>query len=277
MTTSNLDTSNLDASNLDTRRATVLGVFARSLFNSVLPPVMLAIIFVAVWWAAADIAQSSVFPAPPESISSLFDNLRVAGFDASVMSTIQLLFDSYVAAVVCGALIGVLIGISRFWTDAVSPIIYAANSIPKIILYPVFMIFLGIGPVSRVAFAFVSGFIPMLLIVLEGAAAVQLVHLKLAASLNLSYPALIRKIVLPSMVPSLATGARLTFGLTFVGLLVVEMFSGTQGIGYELLRNVTLVRLQDILGDVVLIAVIALVPTLILRWLEVRARARFGA
>lgn len=55
------------------------------------------------------------------------------------------------------------------------------------------------------------------------------------------------------------------------------VFSGTQGIGYELLRNVTLVRLQDILGDVVLIVVISLVPTLFLRWLEARARTRFGA
>lgn len=267
----------MTTSNLGTNRAAPRGAFARSLANSVLPPVVLAIILVAVWWVAADVAQSTVFPAPPESISSLFDNLRVTEFDSSVMSTIELLAESYLAAVVCGALIGVLIGISKFWTDAVSPIIYAANSLPKIILFPVFLIFLGLGSTSRVAFAFVSGFMPMLLIVLEGAAAVKLVHLKLAASLNLSYPALIRKIVLPSMVPSLATGARLTFGLTFVGLLVVEMFSGTQGIGYELLRNVTLVRLQDILGDVVLIAVISLVPTLFLRWLEARAGARFGA
>lgn len=266
----------MTTSNLGTKRAAPFGVFARSLLNSVLPPVALAIIFVAVWWAAADVAHSTVFPAPPQSITSLFDNLRAAAFDSSVVSTIQLLFDSYVAAVLCGSLIGVLIGISRFWTDVVSPIIYAANSVPKIILYPVFLIFLGLSPVSRVAFAFVSGFIPMLLIVLEGGASVRLVHLKLAASLNLSYPALIRKIVLPSMIPSLATGARLTFGLTFVGLLVVEMFSGTQGIGYELLRNVTLVRLQDILGDVLLIVVISLVPTLVLRWLEARARARFG-
>jgi NitT/TauT family transport system permease protein len=268
----------VSVSNLGSGRAGQRHIMsARLLANTVLPPVALAVLVIAAWWVAADAAHSTVFPAPLESITSLFDNLRLTEFDSSVIATLELLAESYIAAVLVGAVIGVLIGISKFWTDAVSPIIYAANSLPKIVLFPVFLIFLGIGEPSRVAFAFVSGVMPMLLIVLEGAAAVKLVHLKLAASLNMSYPTLIRKIVLPSMVPSLATGARLTFGLTFVGLLVVEMFAGTGGLGYELLHNVTLVRLQDILGDVVLIVVISLVPTFFLRWLEAKARARFGA
>jgi NitT/TauT family transport system permease protein len=67
---------------------------------------------------------------------------------------------------------------------------------------------------------------------------------------------------------------RVSFGLTFVGLILAEMFSGTTGLGYELLRNVTQVRMANILGEVLLITVIALIPTVALKYFELRVKAR---
>jgi NitT/TauT family transport system permease protein len=259
------------------RSSRAVPTWARAIVYTVLPPVILAVLGVAAWWLGADAAQSTVFPTPPQSMRSLFSNLGSAEFRSSLFSSLKLLAESYLAAVLIGGLLGVTIGLSRFVADAVSPLLYALNSIPKIVVYPLFLIFLGIGDTSRFSFAFVTGLLPMLLMALDGATAVQRVHLKLAASVGLGYPALLRKIVLPSLVPALATGARLTFGLTFLGLLLAEMFSGSGGLGYELLRNVSLVRLQDIVGEVVLVGVIALIPTILLRWAENRLRARFGS
>ena len=54
------------------------------------------------------------------------------------------------------------------------------------------------------------------------------------------------------------------------------MFSSPIGIGYELLRNVSLVRIENILGAVVLILVMALPPTIVLQWLETRITSKYG-
>jgi NitT/TauT family transport system permease protein len=62
-----------------------------------------------------------------------------------------------------------------------------------------------------------------------------------------------------------------------LGLLLAEMFSGSSGIGFEILRNVTLARMENILGEVILIAGLALIPTLALQVLERRVHRRFGA
>lgn len=116
----------------------------------------------------------------------------------------------------------------------------------------------------------------MFIMAVESTAAVNPLHLKMAASLRMSRIALIRRIIVPSTLPALATGMRTTFGLAFLGLLLAEMFSSSSGIGYEMLRNVSLIRMENIMGTVVLIVVIALPPTIALQALEHRIATRFG-
>ncbi|MQA85264.1 MAG: ABC transporter permease subunit [Streptosporangiales bacterium] len=148
-------------------------------------------------------------------------------------------------------------------------------SIPKVTLYPIFLLLLGIGEVSRIGFAFIHGFLPMILIVMGATSSVDRIHLKLAASIRMGMLSMIRRILVPSILPALSTGMRLSFGLTFLGLILAEMFSGGTGLGYELLRNVTLVRMEDIVGEVVLVAAIALIPTGLLQMIERRVHSRY--
>ena len=242
----------------------------------VIPPIVLAALVVAAWWIIAVLADSAVFPTPLESIQSLAEDLGRPRYLDSIINSVRVLLFAYVAAGVVGALLGMVLGLSPFWSAVILPIVYALNSIPKITLYPIFLLFLGIGDFSRGTFAFVSGVLPMFLIVVEATAAVQRLHLKLAASLNLGWPKLLTYIVIPSVLPALVSALRLTFGLTFLGLLLAEMFSGSSGLGFEILRNVTLARMENILGEVMLIAMMALIPTLLLQSLEKRVTSRYA-
>lgn len=238
-------------------------------------PTLLAVSVVAVWWLASTLADSTVFPTPGQSVVTLGHDLGSGRYQNSILTTLRVLALAYTAAALVGGLLGMVLGLSGFWSRVLLPVIYATNSIPKITLYPIFLLFLGISDLSRGAFAFVSGVLPMLLIACEATASVNRLHLKLAASLGLGWTALLTRIIVPSVIPSLASGLRLTFGLTFLGLLLAEMFSGSSGLGFELLRNVSLVRMENITGEVVLIGLLALIPTLLLQSLEHRARRRF--
>ncbi|SNT27124.1 ABC transporter permease [Rhodococcoides kyotonense] len=248
----------------------------RSLLRRFAPPVVVATMAVAAWWLAALVANSLIFPTPAEAMASLADDLGKAEFRANVFDSLRILVLGYLASTVVGSLLGLALGISPFWTRAILPIFYSINSIPKIVLYPIFLSFLGIGELSRGGFTFYAAFVPMFLVAVESTASVQRIHLKMAASLRVSWPRLIRQIVIPSALPALATGMRMTFGLAFLGLLLAEMFSSSSGIGYELLRNVSLVRMENIMGTVVLIMVMALPPTIALQWLENRVTAKYG-
>jgi NitT/TauT family transport system permease protein len=230
---------------------------------------------VAAWYLLAASLNSTVFPTPAESLPTLVDNFSRPSFRDSVLNSLQLLAISYVLCVVAGSVVGFCIGLLPFWKDALSPIVYAVYSIPKVTLYPIFLLLLGVGDISRIGFAFIHGFVPMVLIVMGATSSIAPIYLKLAASVRMGMFSLMRRILIPSILPALSTGMRLSFGLTFLGLILAEMFSGSTGLGYELLRNVTLVRMGDIVGQVVLVAVIALVPTGLLQLAERRIHRRY--
>ncbi|MFH8445998.1 ABC transporter permease [Streptomyces sp. NPDC093065] len=240
-----------------------------------LPPLLLAAAIVALWTVTAALADSTVYPGPGQALGSLWSDVGDPRFMSSVSDSARVLLLSYVAVIVVGSVTGMLLGLSAFWSRAALPLVYALNSVPKIVLYPVFLLFLGIGDLSRGAFAFVSGVLPMFLIMGEATAGVNRLHLKMAAGLGMSRWSLLRRIVTPSVLPSLASGMCLCFGLTLIGLVLAEMFAGSSGLGYELLRNLSLARVENIIGQVILIGVLALVPTLALQQLASRVRRRY--
>jgi len=248
----------------------------RSRMATASAPVALTLGLVGLWWATALVLDSSVFPDPATAVQRLLVNLEGARFLRSVTGTIARLAISYSLVVIVGAAVGFALGLSRFWSDAVSPLLYAIYSIPKVVLFPLFLLFLGLGATSQIAFAFFSGVLPMILMMTNAAAAAPRLPLKLAASLRMTRAAVIRKIVVPNALPAFTSALRLTFGLTFLGLLIVEMFSGVSGLGYELLRNIPLARMGDIIGEVILVVVMALVPVTALRALEGRIHRRYS-
>lgn len=244
--------------------------------DHVWPPVSFAVVVVACWWVAAVALDSTVVPTPAEAVSGLREELGNPRFRTSVVETLQVLALSYLAAAGVGAIGGTLLGVRSFWSRALVPLVHALNSLPKVTLFPIFLLLLGLGDLSRGAFAFVCGVLPMFIIAAEAAQGVSRTHLKLAASLRVGEVAVMRKIVWPATLPAVASGLRLCFGFTFLGLVLAEMFAGSSGLGQELLRNVSIGRMQNIAGEVILIATIALVPTLLLTWLEYWTARRYG-
>lgn len=240
------------------------------------PPILFAILGVGCWWVAAAVLDSAVVPSPVAAVEGLRAELGNAPFRTSVLDTVRVLLLAYAAAAAVGAIVGTLLGMRAFWSGTILPLVHALNSVPKVTLFPIFLLLLGLGDLSRGAFAFACGVLPMFIIAAEAAQGVSRTHLKLAASLRAGEIQVMRKIAWPSALPAIASGLRLCFGFTFLGLIIAEMFAGSSGLGQELLRNVSIGRMENIAGEVILIAVVALVPTLLLTWLERWTAGRYG-
>ena len=221
-------------------------------------------------------ADSSVYPTPLASVTGLWDQLQQSEFRANVASTSLLLVFAYSGVVVIGTVVGLSVGLSRFWAKVLLPLTHSVNGITRIVFFPIFLLILGSGPRSLAGFAFTCGVIPMFLICAEATSSVSRLHLKMAASLDVGYGFLLRKIVIPGILPALVNGMRVTFGLTFVGLLIAELFAASTGLGSEILRSIGQVRMEDILGQVILIGLMAVLPTMALRFAETRTTRRYA-
>lgn len=229
-----------------------------------------------VWFIADLLVDSTVFAGPVESFGQMVGTLSSPRYQASLVVTLETVAIAFVLAVVLGGVVGFALGLAPFWFRAVGPILQGIYSIPKVTIFPLFLVFLGLGLVSRTSFAFVHGFFPMAIIVMGATANLRTtdIYLKLGASLGMSFGQLVRTILLPAILPSFLTAARIAFGLVFLGAILAEMFASNGGLGHELVRNMHLVRVDRILAQVVLIGIIAIIPNALLRTLEVRLTRR---
>lgn len=234
------------------------------------------VVLLVVWWVTATAVDSAVFPGPVESFAQLGHDLASPRFQASIVSTIRLLILGWALAVGVGTLVGFALGLSSFWSAVFATPLFALYSIPKITLYPVFLLFLGIGDTSLLVFAFFHGVFPIALMVMGATQSMDRMYLKLADALVLSWYQKLRYILIPALLPAIVTALRIAFGLTLLGLILGEMFSATTGLGRELVSNVANVRVDRIAGQVVFVAFIAVIPGFFLRWMEKRVTRRYS-
>lgn len=237
---------------------------------------VLPVVLLLLWWVTAAAVDSAVFPGPVESFGQLGRDLADPGFQASIVSTVRLLVLGWLLAVVVGTLLGFALGLSDFWSAVFATPLFALYSIPKVTLYPVFLLFLGIGDTSLLAFAFFHGVFPIALMVMGATQSMDRLYLKLADALVLPWYQKLRYILIPALLPAIVTALRIAFGLTLLGLILGEMFSATTGLGRELVSNVANVRVDRIAGQVVFVALLAVIPGFALRWMEKRVTRRYS-
>lgn len=144
------------------------------------------------------------------------------------------------AAVLIGGLLGVATGLalgaSRVVSAAFERWFTWLGPTPKIILFPVLILFCGVGPGSKVAMGAVSCFFPVVLSTAAAVRGVDPVLLRVARSFRARPWQTLLKVYLPATVAPLLNGARLGFGVALIGVLLAETKLSNQGIGFAVMQ-----------------------------------------
>lgn len=226
---------------------------------------VLVLVLLAVWQATFKIAGSMAIASPAATFAYLAGHWRDLGIH--VWATGQAFLAALAIAVAGGLLIGLATGLGATAAETAEPLLLAANSIPKIALYPVVLLLFGIGLPAKIAFGAIHGVIPVAIFTMNACRGVPPVLLKTATVLRLSPMERIRSVLLPSALPGVLTGIRLGFSLTLIGTILGEMFGSQSGLGYLLMTSIGLQNTDVIMAvTVLLIAFAAVVSTALLSW-----------
>ena len=239
--------------------------------------VLLTVILLAAWQAVFMIAGPLAIASPASTFAYLVQQLSGPDFWVHVWATGQAFLIALVVAIAGGLAIGLVTGLSATASETAEPLLLAANSIPKIALYPVVLLLFGIGLPAKVAFGAIHGIIPVAIFTMNACRAIPPVLLKTSAVLRLTPAERIRAVLLPSALPDIVTGIRLGFALTLIGTILGEMFGSQSGLGYLLMTAIGLQNTQMIMSvTVLLIAFAAAVSTALLTWERSLRRIRGG-
>ena len=204
-------------------------------------PAIARLIFVGgilvLWEVFARLAQvSPILLAPPSKVfAQIFDIALARGevpdFYANALTTIGEVIAAYAITATLGILVGIGFASSKAIGDAFEPVLLVLYAIPKIILYPVIILILGIGVLPNIVFGVLLGVFVVVFNTTAGLRQVEPNYIALARSVGYGRLAIFVKVVLPAAAPTILAGLRLGFGYTVIGVVTGELLVVNTGLG----------------------------------------------
>jgi ABC-type nitrate/sulfonate/bicarbonate transport system permease component len=136
-----------------------------------------------------------------------------------------------------GLATGIIIGGSSFLTRAYEPYLYYLGPTPKIIFFPVMIMWFGVGTSSKIGMGALSCFFPVALSTAAGMRQIDEVLIRVGKSFRASPMQMVTKIYIPAMVAPIANALRLGLGIAIIGTLLAETKLSNKGLGYLIIQS----------------------------------------
>src|SRR6478672_3415316 len=189
---------------------------------------VIALLF-CLWEIAARWLVDPMFLSPPSRVfMSLPAVFETRGVPAALRLTLWELAVAFALSVVIGLVVGLAVGLQPFARRSFMPIILLLYGTPQVTILPLFILYFGIGPASKIAFGVSHGFFPIIVVIVAGVQNIKPILLTSARSMGASRWQVLRHVVFPHMIPSFFAGMR----LAMTGVLLAELYVSTAGIGY---------------------------------------------
>jgi len=240
--------------------------------NKAVTKFWLSVLLLLVWEAAARMHWVSAWMiVPPTRIPAAVAGLIASGDLAThLAATLQRLTAAFVLGSGMGLALGLAGGLFRPLGQALEPLVNLLNSVPKLTLLPLAIAIAGTGEISRAMPPLLSSFAIMTVHALDSVRAVEPRYAELAASYGTSRLGMFRWVYLPSCLPRICTGIRLSLSIGLVMVVSVEMIGAHVGVGALIMLAGQVLATERLYAAVVVCGLLGLALTELLRWAERR-------
>ena len=226
------------------------------------------LIGIGVWTATA---QSFYFPPLTDVFAAfgrewLFD--RVA---SDLMPSILRVVAGYFIGSTLGIVLGACLGLVDTLRDATRPLVEFVRSIPAVILIPVGMAIFGFGDSMKIAIIAVATLFPVLLNTMDGIRSVDATTLDMARAYGIPFRGRLREVILPSALPRILAGMRISLSIAIIVMVVSEMVASTNGVGYFVLQQERQFRIPEMWSGVIVLGLLGYFFNLLFVFVERRA------
>jgi sulfonate transport system permease protein len=218
---------------------------------------------------------------PPSRIYQEFEELARSGeLVRHLVATLLRVVAGFGVGTLAGTVLGALAGYSSLTRRLIDPTLQGLRAVPSIAWIPLFILWLGIFETSKVALIAVGVFFPVYLGVMAAILSVDRKIVEVGRVFRLSGPAMIRRILLPAVLPAYVVSLRTGLGLGWMFVIAAEFMGASEGLGYLLIDGQQLGKPTEIVAALLAFAIlgkttdwlIALVAAPFLRWEDRFAR-----
>ena len=233
--------------------------------------VSLCVVLGAWQMAAASGVLNSAFTSDPTSIGSAFVRQIASGELWGPTGTT--LFETTVGFLVgsaAGFVVGAMASQVRLLETVLRPYMTALNSLPRIALAPLFVLWFGFGSLSRVMLSISLVFFIVAINTTAGLDSISRDFLVLARTLGARPSAEFAKFILPNAIPTIFAGLQLALVYSFTAVVAGEMIGGSGGLGANLQLTLATFRTQDFFATLLMLMILAVIASILMRKVERR-------
>jgi len=234
---------------------------SRDLFARLVRPavgLLLPVAAAILWEAAVRLGFSNGRLVPPPSVifQTFVDLARAGELQRHVLVTTGRVAAGFGIGVVAGTLAGAIAGYSALTRRLLDPTLQALRAIPSIAWVPLFVLWFGIFESSKITLIAVGVFFPVYLGVMGAILSVDRKLVEVGRVFRLSDAAMVRRILLPAVLPSYVIALRSGLGLGWMFVVAAELLGASEGLGYLLIDGQQLGKPAEIVAAIVAFAII---------------------
>ena len=200
---------------------------------------------------------AELFPPISEILQSLWRYLSTPLLVPHLQASLYEIGGALALAALFGVPLGILWGSRKSWLEIVEPLILYAAVVPKIVIFPVFILFLGIDVQSKLAVGAIAAFFPISLLTIAGMREVKPVYIDVARSAGASRYQIASRVYLPAIAGQVFTGIRIGLGAAVTGALLAETKIARAGLGFMIVEYYGQFRIAEMYALLLLIFVLA--------------------
>jgi sulfonate transport system permease protein len=194
---------------------------------------------------------------PPSRIYQEFAELAQSGeLVRHVVATLLRVAVGFGFGTVAGTLLGAIAGYSSLVRRVIDPTLQGLRAVPSIAWIPLFILWLGIFETSKVALIAVGVFFPIYLGVMGAVLSVDRKIVEVGRAFRLSGAAMVRRILLPAVLPAYVVSIRAGLGLGWMFVIAAEFMGASEGLGYLLIDGQQLGKPAEIVAAILAFAVL---------------------
>ena len=220
-------------------------------------PVLL-VALVAIWQFTVSVVGVSEFilPAPAAVLGALGTLMSGPEIWGHIGITLLEVLVGFAIALVGGIVVGAVLGRVLWLQRAVQPALVALQVVPKVAFVPIFVIWFGFGPTSKIIMAALLAFFPIMLNVMLGVRSVERGHRDVMRGLGAGRWATFRDLELPTTLPYIFAGAEVAIVFSVIGAIVGEYLGGSEGLGYLVVSSLNALDAPRLFAVILLLAVL---------------------
>jgi len=232
---------------------------------------LLTAVLLVAWEVAATTVTTPFWISQPSRVFDRLVSLTMSGLLFwHIAATLQAALLGLALGGVVGVALGLLLGGHPRVAEIVDPLLMGLNSLPRVALAPLFIIWFGIGLPSKVILAFSLVVFPVLINAYQGVRGVDQSLVDMLRTMHASSWQIARRVTIPSTLPWIVAGVRIGLGMSLIGAVVGELVGSNRGVGYYVEAAAANFDTTGVFAGLVILMVLTIALNELMKLIEAR-------